>query len=188
MTRSKKVFISIFLGFTVVLLILPFLVATNEFLTKVIEKNHLYGFIQAKIVPLEAKMMGAMLIPFGYDFIFSSSNNLLSVNGVVMEITWNCLGWQSFLLLFLSFIVGFKGSYSAFSKTEVFLIGILGTFWLNILRMLFTVLLAVHAPPFFRIVFHDYLAAGTTVVWLFFFWHFAYSYVLRPVGSKEGIL
>jgi hypothetical protein len=45
--------------------------------------------------------------------------------------------------------------------------------------MLFTVLLAVHVPPVFRIVFHDYLAAGTTVVWLFVFWWFGYAYVLE---------
>ena len=65
-----------------------------------------------------------------------------------------------------------------------------GTFWLNIGRMLFTILLAVHAPPIFRIVFHDYLAAGTTVIWLFVFWWFAYSFILEerePVMKKKTI-
>jgi hypothetical protein len=64
-------------------------------------------------------------------------------------------------------------------------IGILGTFWLNILRMLLTVLLAVHTPAIFRVVFHDYLAAITTVIWLFGFWWFSYSFVLEEVDKRE---
>jgi hypothetical protein len=61
---------------------------------------------------------------------------------------------------------------------EASAIGILGTFWVNILRMLVTVLLAVYFPPVFRIVFHTYLAAGVSIAWLVFFWWFSYKYVL----------
>lgn len=179
MNKQKKVFISIFLGFTIVVLVLPFLVSFNEVLTKIVERNFLYIWIQNNIVPLEAKMMGAILMPFGYKYAFSPTNSTIVVNGLNMGITWNCLGWQSLLLLFVSLLVGFRGRYTKISIMEALLIGILGTFWLNIARMLFTVLLAVHAPPLFRIVFHDYLAAGTTVIWLFIFWWFSYSFVLE---------
>jgi exosortase/archaeosortase family protein len=179
MPKQKKVFIALFLGFSLVMIVLPFLVTANDLLTKIVEKNFLYLWVQNNVVPLEAKMMGAILIPFGYDFAFSPTNSLLVVNGLTMEITWNCLGWQSFLLLFITLLAGFRGRYKLLSILEALGIGVLGTFWLNILRMLFTVLLAVHAPPIFRIVFHDYLAAATTLVWLFAFWWFAYSYVLE---------
>ena len=178
-TKQKKVFIYIFLGLTVLLVVLPFVVAGNELLTKIVERNALYGWIQDNVVPIEAKMMGALLIPFGYKYAFSPSNSMIVVNGINMGITWNCLGWQSFLLLFVSLIVGFRGRYSKLSVVEALGIGIIGTFWLNIFRMLFTVLLAVHMPSVFRIVFHDYLAAGTTVVWLLGFWWFVYAYVLE---------
>lgn len=100
-----------------------------------------------------------------------------------MGITWNCLGWQSFLLLFITLLVGFRDRYTKVSILEALGIGMLATFWLNILRMLFTVLLAVHVPPIFRIVYHDYLAAFTTVIWLFFFWWFAYRFVLEVRGE-----
>ncbi len=178
--NHKKVFVYIFLGFSLVLVTLPFLVSANEVLTRIVEKNAAYLWIQDNIVPIEAKMMGAILIPFGYDYAFSPTNSVIVVNGLNMGITWNCLGWQSFLLFFITILVGFRGKYSKLSILESLGIGILGTFWLNIGRMLFTILLAVHAPPIFRIVFHDYLAAGTTVIWLFGYWWFSYSFVLIP--------
>lgn len=186
-TKHKKVFIYIFLGLTILLAVLPFVVAGNELLTKIVEQNALYVWIQNNVVPIEAKMMGVLLIPFGYRYAFSPSNSLIVVNGLNMGITWNCLGWQSFLLLFVSLVVGFRGKYSKLSVVEALGIGVLGTFWLNIFRMLLTVILAVHMPSIFRIVFHDYLAAGTTVVWLFGFWWFAYAYILEErKNSKIG--
>lgn len=178
MKKQKKVFISILLVFSIILLTLPFLVSFNEVLTKVVERNVIYGWIQHNVVPIEAKMMGVILLPFGYKYSFSPANSVISLNGTNMEITWNCLGWQSFLLLFITFLVGFRTKYTKISVLESLMIGLLGTFWLNILRMLFTILLAVHAPPIFRVVFHDYLAAITTLIWLFFFWWFSYSYIL----------
>lgn len=179
MPKQKKVFLYIFLGFSLVLVTLPFLVSANEVLTRIVERNVLYLWVQGNVVPIEAKMMGVILMHFGYDYAFSPTNSIIVVNGISMGITWNCLGWQSFLLLFITLFVGFRGQYSKISVLQALGIGILGTFWLNIARMLFTILLAVHAPAIFRIVFHDYLAAGTTVVWLFFFWWFSYSFVLE---------
>lgn len=185
-TKHKKVFISLFLGFSLVLMVLPFLVTANNLLTRLVEHNFLYLWVQNNVVPLEAKMMGAILMPFGYEYGFSPTNSIIVVNGLAMGITWNCLGWQSFLLLFITLLVGFRGKYKTLSILEALAIGALGTFWLNILRMVFTILLAVHAPPIFRIVFHDYLAAGTTVIWLFVFWYFAYSFVLQPKDAALG--
>jgi exosortase/archaeosortase family protein len=184
-SKQKRVFLIIFAGFALLLLVLPLVVSFNELLTRLVEHNYLYTGIQKFIVPLEAKMMGALLIPFGYHYAFSPTNSTIVVNGTHMGITWNCLGWQSFLLLFITLLVGFRGQYSKASITEALAIGLLGTFWLNIFRMLFTILLAVHAPPVFRIVFHDYLAAITTVIWLFAFWWFAYSFVLEERQSID---
>ena len=186
MFKQKGVFTSILLVFSILLIILPFLVSFNEVLTRIVEKNFFYLWIQDTVVPIEAKMMGAILMPFGYRYSFSPSNSAVIVNGLYMGITWNCLGWQSFLLLVVTLLVGFRGRYTKLSILEALGIGLMGTFWLNIFRMLFTVLLAVHAAPIFRIVFHDYLAAGTTVVWLLGYWWFAYAYVLEERGLKPA--
>lgn len=181
--KEKNLFITIFLLLSLTLVILPFLVSFNEFLTGIVEKNFLYIWIQESIVPIEAKMMGVLLIPFNYNYAYSPLNSTIVVNGINMRITWNCLGWQSIILLFITFIVGLGKKYTKISMFEAVGIGLLGTFWLNVLRMLFTVLLAVHLPVAFRIVFHDYLAALTTIIWLFFFWWFAYSFVLEERKS-----
>lgn len=190
MPKQKKVFLAILLVLALVLATAPFLVTINEVLTRIVERNLLYGWIQKSIVPLEAKMMGVILMPFGYEYGFSPSNSIIMVNGLRMGITWNCLGWQSFLLLMVSLVVGLRGKYRRGSMLEALVIGVLGTFWLNIARMLLTVLLAVHAPPIFRVVYHDYLAAITTVIWLFGFWWFSYSYVLeeKEVGGVVNSL
>lgn len=178
-TKQKKVFISIFLAISIILLILPFLVAANSLLTRIVENNLFYIWVQNNIVPIEAKMMGAILMPFGYKYAFSPTNSTIVVNGLSLGITWNCLGWQSLVLLLVSLFVGLRGQYTKLSLLEVAGIGILGTFWLNIFRMVFTILLAVHAAPLFRIVFHDYLAAITTVIFLVGFWWFSYAFVLE---------
>src|SRR3990172_1540979 len=99
MPKQKKVFMALLAGFSLLILSLPFLVSFNEVLTKVVEKNLLYKGIQTYIVPVEAKMMGAILIPFGYGFGYSPTNSKIVVNNINLSITWNCLGWQSFVLL-----------------------------------------------------------------------------------------
>lgn len=177
--KQKKVFTELLIGFSLILVLLPFTVTFNDVLTRIVEKNILYGWIQANMVPAEAKIMGAMFVPLGYKFAFSPTNSILSINGINMQITWNCLGWQSLVLLLVSFLAGFRGKYRIGSVVEAAVIGILGTFWINILRMFTTVFLAVNSMPLFRVVFHDYLAAFTSVVWLFFFWWFVYKFVLQ---------
>ena len=67
------------------------------------------------------------------------------------------------------------------------MIGLLGTFLVNLLRIVFTVILLVVSRPLFAMVFHDYLAAIMTIIWLVIFWWFAYSFVLeeKVVLPKE---
>lgn len=182
--KQKQVFFAILIGFSLLLVILPFLVTFNDVLTQILEKNLLYGFIQSSIVPQEAKVMGAILIPFGYQFGVAQNAQGIVVDGIFLGLTWNCLGWQSFLLFLVTLLVGLRGKYQRLSILEAVGIGILGTFWVNIFRMVFTIILAVHLPAVFRIVFHDYLAAIVTIVWLFFFWWFAYSFVLETKDAN----
>ena len=159
------------------MIILPFIVSFNEALTKLVERFVLYVWIQEHIVPLQTRLVGVLVMPFGLDY--TAYNNGMVVNGLRMGMTWNCLGWQSLLLLGVSLFAGLRGGkYKFLSKVEVLILGLIGIFWVNLIRIAFTVLLAVYALPVFRIVFHDYLAAFTTVAFLLGFWWFAYSFVL----------
>ena len=186
MTQQKTVFYILFACLAIILSLLPFLVSFNDLLTIIVEENVLYVWIQNNIVPLEARMMGVLFMLFGYSYSFSPTNSTVVVNGMSMGISWNCIGWQSFFLFVITLFFGFRGRYTKLSIAQAFVIGILGTFWLNVVRMGITVLLAVHLMPVFRVVFHDYLAAFMSLGWLFFFWWFSYSFVLETKDDNTN--
>jgi len=56
--------------------------------------------------------------------------------------------------------------YTFMSVIQVIFLGLFGILWVNILRMSFTIVLAVFAMPIFKVVFHDYLAAVVTIIFL----------------------
>jgi exosortase/archaeosortase family protein len=178
--REKRTFILIFALLAVFLAVLPFLVSFNEVLTHLVERFRLYMWVQERVVPLEVKMIGVLVQPLGIKFI--AHPNGMTVNGIYAGMTWNCIGWQSLLLLLVTLIFGLRGNYTNWSRAEAVLIGFLGTFLVNILRMTLTVVILAVSRPLFAVVFHDYLAAIMTVIWLFGFWWFVYSFVLEKSG------
>lgn len=175
--REKRTFALIFALLAVMLAVLPFLVSLNEVLTKIVENIGIYMWVQERIVPLEVKMVAVLVSPFPMKFIAHEQG--MTVNGTYAQMTWNCLGWQSLLLFLITIAVGLKGNYTLTSKAEAFLIGLLGTFLVNLLRLTIIVLLLAFAKPIYAYVYHDYLAAIVTILWLLGFWWFAYSYVLE---------
>jgi exosortase/archaeosortase family protein len=176
--NQKRTFSLILAALAVMLMILPFVVSINDFLTRTVEKFGWYLWIQRKVVPWEVKMVGVMVRPLGIDFVAYPEG--FTANDTYAKLSWNCIGWQSLFLFFLTLPFGLRGGdYTFFSKTEAFLIGLLGTFFVNLLRIVLTVVLLVVSRPLFAVVFHDYLAAIVTVVWLIVFWWFCYSFVLE---------
>lgn len=181
----KLTFKFIFLTLALILAILPFATAFNEFLTGVVENLALYRPIQHFLVPYISKVMVGILqhlpglevgvYPYG-----------VVINGVDVRITWNCLGWQSFLLFFASCFVGLRGTYTKISKGEAILFGFLGTFLVNLFRLIFTAALVGWWRGLFVILFHNYFSTFITIIWLFFFWWFSYSFVLET-KDDEGL-
>lgn len=175
--KQKRTFVIIFTLLAVFLAVLPFLVSFNEVLTHLVEQFRIYMWVQERIVPLEVKMVGVLVRPLGINFI--AHPNGMTVNGIYAGMTWNCIGWQSLLLLVITLIVGLRGNYTFWSKIEAVIIGLLGTILVNLLRMALTIIILVVSRPLFAVVFHDYLAAIVTILWLFAFWWFSYSFVLE---------
>lgn len=177
--KQKRVFKLILAALAILLAVLPLVFSVNDFLTRIVENTGWYMWIQRTVVPWEAGLVGVVVKSLGIDFAAYPEG--FSVNGIYARLSWNCVGWQSLLLFFVTVPIGFKGgNYTLFSELEAFLIGVLGTFLVNLVRICFTVLLLVFSRTLFAIVFHDYLAAIMTVVWLVVFWWFSYSYVLEP--------
>lgn len=103
-----------------------------------------------------------------------------------MVISWNCLGWQSLVIFAISLLTGLSGNFTRLSKLESILIGILGTFLLNLARIVVLVLGIVYANQFFAFVLHDYLMILAAILWLFLFWWFSYAFVLEKKEARTS--
>lgn len=188
--RQKNTFKLLFIGLVVMFSILPFITTFNSSLTALFESIGLYRSIQDFLVPFESRLVvviirflgvpafladgGAEQMLRGADFYLLKGKEYYPV-----DLQWNCLGWQSLLLLLISFGVGLQGSYKKLSILECVLIGLIGTFLINIFRMVFITVGLYYVDTIFALLIHDYFAAFVTIVWLFFFWWFSYSYVLE---------
>ena len=174
---GRERFSAIFIIFALLLMMLPFISTFNEFLTSLFLKWELYRILQNFVVPYEAKIIAGLMnlvripaegVPKG-----------VWIKGNFLEIQWNCLGWQSAVLLLASLISGFQGKFSWPSRAEVVIIGLLGTFLINIFRLTFVGFLAVGVKKSVAVFFHDYLSLVFVLMWFFVFWWFSYSYVLE---------
>lgn len=181
--KANKSFVSFFTVVAVFLAFFPFVTTFNEVLARLAESTGFYHWIQAWIVPVEVRMVSVMLSPFAIKLqVYNGSS--LWVNGSFAHVTWNCIGWQSILLLFITFLIGLQGNYTFLSRLEVIGIGILGTYLINLVRMAFIIGLFAYSHPLFAIVYHDVLAIVVTLAWLFLFWWFAYRYVLEERARR----
>lgn len=191
--EQKNTFKLLLAVLAVMLVTLPFVTTFNSVLTELINKVGFYRVIQEAVVPFESRLVVTMvrlleipafLAPTGEkaSFYFLKGSQYFPV-----QLQWNCLGWQSLLLLFLSFIVGLSGHFTKLSKLECVLIGLLGTFLINIFRMVFITIGIYYVNTVFALLIHDYFAALTTIAWLFFFWWFSYSYVLEGKNTVQKV-
>ena len=174
---KKQPYLFNFFGLVAVFLsVLPFIVTVNEGLARLLVATPVYKLIQNTIVPYEVKIVAAILQLLHIPNYYQPDG--LNINGIFLQVTWNCLGWQSLFFLLISFFIGLQGSYTRTSIVQVVLIGVLGTFILNIFRISMVSILGAFTPVIFRVVYHDYLAAIITLIWLGGFWWFAYKYIL----------
>jgi len=82
--------------------------------------------------------------------------------------------------------VGLQGDrYTNTSKFKALIIGLLGTFLVNILRIVVVILVAYYMGQFTAAIVHEYGSLLVSIVWLFFFWWFVYSFVLEEKSSTQ---
>ncbi len=183
--KQKAVYNTIFLLLVIILMTLPFLLTFNQVLTNLMEKFRLYKELQDFVVPVQVRIVTLLIRPLGIKPI--TYVNGFMINGTFLEMTWNCVGWQSLFLLGLTLLVGFKnGVYTLTSKLEAVVIGILGTFLVNLLRLAVIVVIFAYLRPIYGIVYHDYLAAIVTSAWLIYFWSFSYKFILEERSSNRS--
>lgn len=190
MFNQKTTFKKLFAGTAILLAVLPFLVTFSAVLTSLFSKIGWYVWLQDKVVPFEARLVAVLIrivnikgiVTPGANFAMlleGSDNTYLPVS-----LEWNCLGWQSLILLSLTLLTGLRGKWKLFSKLETVILGIVGTFLSNLFRMAFITSLAYYWNSVAAMIIHDYFAAFVALIWLIFFWWFSYSFVLE---EKKGL-
>ncbi len=184
-----KVFQRIIVVASITFIILPFVTTFNEFLTKVVESFQLVALIQGSIAPFIVRIVVVLLKTLGVPASINGSNLYLTGAWIPLRIyiNWNCIGWQSFVLLAFTLLTGLQGPYTRRSKFMTVLIGLEGTFLINILRILIPTLLAHNSGYLQAIIFHDYLGTLFTLLWLGVFWNYAFeNLLLRKENDTDG--
>ena len=172
------------------LLILPFITTFNEFLTKAVIELGLDGILTDWVVPTEVRFIALLLQPFGIQAEVTDAALYLSRSGsafpIPVYISWNCVGWQSFILFGITLITGLQGRIPRKRKIQVIALGLLGTFWMNLLRMSSVALVAYFFGRLPAVIFHDYGGTFMILVWLVVFWYALFTYFLADyLGEDE---
>jgi exosortase/archaeosortase family protein len=171
------------------LLVMPFITTFDDLLTTVGIRLGIGTPLQA-IVPTEVRAVVASLNLVGIR-AGAAGNQLVVWNAAdvpqTLFISWNCVGWQSLILLGLSLMVGLRGTTGWQSRAQVLAIGLLGTLLVNILRITLVCLIAALAGYVPAILFHDYGGTVLLIAWLFGFWLLAYGWLLQePAGTFKA--
>ena len=169
------------------LMLLPFVTTFDDLLTSwalaLGANNPLQG-----IVPIEARMVVGLLGVVGVRAAASGSYLVIWDSAGSMHtlfISWNCIGWQSLILLGVSFVSGLRGRQSLEARTQAVLIGVAGTMLLNLMRVAAVAAIAATAGQTPAILFHDYGGTILVVTWLFAFWIFVQRFVFVAPLSEE---
>lgn len=175
-TVFKVAFFIVFLT----LMSLPFFTTFSEFLTVLALKSQLYNSIQNLLTPILAQMVAVILEMFGVttNVVSNTISFVKNDKWTSFYIAWNCIGWQSMILLVITLFTGLQGPYDKVSKLMCILFGFFGTFLVNILRVTAIFLLAYYVNEPVAKFFHNYGATVTVVLWLFTYWFVSYSYIL----------
>jgi exosortase/archaeosortase family protein len=175
-------------GLSLILLALPFVTTYNDLLTSWAMQLGVAQPLQS-VSPVEARMVVALLQLFGIHAAASGSDLVVwgaSGQPTDLFISWNCIGWQSLVLLGASLVVGLRGGHGPAAAAQVVLIGLLGTVFVNLLRVTIVCVLAATAGRWPALIFHDYAGTLMTIAWLFAFWAGAQRWLLNPLPARAA--
>ena len=187
MTRPKTtpVFAMLLALTAVALVVLPFVSTFDDLLTQIGMRVGIAAPLQG-IVPAEVRVTVTVLGLLGIHAA-AAGNQLVVWNSSgapqTLFISWNCVGWQSLILLALSLMVGLRGPMTLATRVQVIALGIAGTVLVNIARITVVCALAALAGYVPAVLFHDYGGTLLLVAWLFIFWLTAYRWLVPDLAT-----
>jgi len=188
MAETRRAYVVLLACACCLLLVLPFVTSFNDLLTAGAMQLGIAGPLQS-VAPLEVRMVVALVNLIGIH-AGAAGSQLVVWNGAgqpqTLFISWNCVGWQSLLLLGLSLLSGLRGQYTAAARVQVVLLGLSGTLCVNLLRIVAVCLLAASLGRVPAILFHDYGGTLLTLAWLLLFWALAYRWILPEPGLSPS--
>ncbi|HEX9098855.1 MAG TPA: exosortase/archaeosortase family protein [Candidatus Dormibacteraeota bacterium] len=170
------------------LMLLPLVTTFDDFLTSWALQLGVNNPLQA-IVPVEARMVVSLLGLIGVRAAAAGSDIVVWDGAGSMHtlfISWNCIGWQSLLLLGMTFFSGLRGRQPIALRLQVIVIGVCGTMLLNLARVALVAALEAtwgHLPA---LIFHDYGGTILVIAWLFLFWIAVHRWILVTPASNEA--
>ena len=180
-TPKRQTVINLFIILTILLLVLPFYNTISDIFTRIVINFDWYRPIKDYIVPAQVRMVAVILMPFGLKpSIMGEYLAIGREDPYLIEIAWNCIGWQSMLFFLISGWIVLQGNdYTTLSRIKTWIGGFVGTFLLNLLRISSIVLLAYFFGQDTASFFHDYGSTLVVIAWLIFFWWFSYKFFLE---------
>ena len=183
-----KIYQQLILYAAIAFIVLPFITSFNQLLTKVIESLHFVNAIQSVAAPFVVKTLAVILRAIGMPTAVDGSYLYLTGGWMPVKIyiSWNCIGWQSFILFVFTMVTGLQGRYIRRSKLMTILLGMEGTFLVNIVRILIPTLLTYFVGYIPAIIFHDYLGTLLTLLWIAGFWSYAFGEILVKKDQADA--
>jgi exosortase/archaeosortase family protein len=169
------------------LMLLPLVTTFDDLLTTWAMQFGANNPLQS-IVPVEARMVVGLVGLAGIHAAASESHLVIWDSAGVMHtlfISWNCIGWQSLVLLGISFLSGLRGRHPIEARIQVVVIGVAGTMLLNLLRVAAVAVIAATIGVTPAVLFHDYGGTLLVISFLFVFWIFVQRWILGSAPSNE---
>ncbi len=186
-TERDSVNLTLLAASCALLMLLPLVTTFDDFLTSWALQLGVDNPLQS-IVPVEARMVVSLLGGAGIRAAASGSHIVVWDGAGAMHtlfISWNCIGWQSLLLLGVSFFSGLRGQQAPGSRLQVIAIGVGGTLLLNLLRVAAVAALEARWGHLPALIFHDYGGTILVIGWLFAFWFAVQRWILAPPPSDD---
>jgi len=171
----------------VVLSLLPTLTTFNEFMTAIALRTGTF-IVFRQIAPMVSKMVATILrYVFGVETSVSGASVFLHAGGIPYEVflDWNCIGWQSFILLSLILVTCLQGCCTARSKLKSVVLGVEFAILANMARIIVPCLLLVCWGYRPAVIFHNHLSTPFILVWLGAFWYLCNDFILERGTSEE---